>query len=139
MEVLYIMKDKLVIHKGLEVCASTRHGYGVFTSEGIMSGSIVEECMCCIQTVPLMSGILDEYRFAGPSMLAEGETVPSKKYHVIPTGFGMVYNHSNKPNLEWKHNVEDRLIVFNATTEIQPGEELTHDYGRTVKLNNKNI
>ena len=61
-----IMKEKLVIHKGLEVGASVKHGYGVFSTEFIPAGATVEVCMCCIQTIPFSSGILANYRFAGP-------------------------------------------------------------------------
>ena len=131
------MKDKLVIHKELEVCASVKHGYGVFTTSKINSGSIVEECMCCIQTIPLSSNILNEYRFRGPRLLMEGETTPTIKYHVIPSGFGMVYNHSPKPNLEWTHDVNNRLIVFKAKRDIQAYEELTHDYGPSFQQHTK--
>ena len=124
------MKDKLVIHKGLEVGASVKHGYGVFATEQISSGSIVEECMVCIQTIPLSSGILSNYSFAGPILKLAHEPSGNVKYCVIPTGFAMIYNHDSKePNLEWEHNVDNRLIVFKAKKDILPGEELTHNYG----------
>ena len=93
------MKDKLVIHKGLEVGASVKHGYGVFATEQISSGSIVEECMVCIQTIPLSSGILSNYSFAGPVLKLAHESSGNVKYCVIPTGFAMIYNHDSKePN-----------------------------------------
>ena len=126
------MKDKLVITKGLEVCASTRHGYGVFTTDFITKGDIVEECTVCIQTVPLQSGILCNYRFAGP-LLSHENSEPSQRYFVIPMGYAMIYNHDTKPNLQWNHDVNNRLVVFKATRDILPGEELTHDYGPSFK------
>jgi SET domain-containing protein len=132
------MKDKLVIHKGLEVGASVKHGYGVFATEQISSGSIVEECMVCIQTIPLSSGILSNYSFAGPLLKLAHESSGNVKYCVIPTGFAMIYNHDSKePNLEWEHNVDNRLIVFKAKKDILPGEELTHNYGKGFKQHKK--
>jgi|TARA_R100001163_G_C4909218_1_gene94291 SET domain-containing protein len=133
------MKDKLVIHKGLEVGASVKHGYGVFATEQISSGSIVEECMVCIQTIPLSSGILSNYSFAGPLLKLAHESSGNVKYCVIPTGFAMIYNHDSKePNLEWEHNVDNRLIVFKAKKDILPGEELTHNYGPSF-INHKKL
>ncbi len=132
------MKDKLVIHKGLEVGASVKHGYGVFTTEQISSGSIIEECMCCIQTIPLNNGILANYRFAGPKVKFEKDDVGGIAYAVIAAGFAMIYNHGGKnSNITWTHDVDNRLIVFSAGRDILPGEELTHNYGKGFKQHKK--
>ena len=132
------MKDKLVIHKGLEVGGSIRHGYGVFTTEPITSGSIIEECMCCIQTIPLSSGILANYRFAGPKVRFNADDKGGVAYAVVAAGFAMIYNHDDKkPNITWTHDVDNRLIIFSARRDILPGEELTHNYGKGFKQHKK--
>jgi SET domain-containing protein len=48
---------------------------------------------------------------------------------VIPAGYGMIYNHSNKANAGWRSNEESMTFEFYATREINPGEEIFTYYG----------
>jgi SET domain-containing protein len=43
-------------------------------------------------------------------------------------GYGSVYNHSATPNMKWYAKRSTNEIVFYAIRDIEPGEELTHDY-----------
>ena len=46
-------------------------------------------------------------------------------------GYGMLYNHSYKPNVEWRILEEDnRFIAFEAIKNIKVGDEIVHDYGK---------
>jgi SET domain-containing protein len=41
----------------------------------------------------------------------------------------MLYNHSSEPNVEYVQGEEPDTITFVATQPIEPGDELTIDYG----------
>ena len=47
---------------------------------------------------------------------------------ILLLGYGMLYNHSYEANCEY---VQDgpRVITFVTTRDVDPGEELTIDYG----------
>lgn len=85
-------------------------GYGVFTNNFISIGSIIETCYCL-----KVSGFeWDDYSFGDPK--------------VLPLGFGAIYNHSDNANAIWRLINED-VIAFEASRDINPGEEICHNYG----------
>lgn len=45
-------------------------------------------------------------------------------------GYGMIYNHSYNPNIQWKIiDYNKRIIKFFAVRDISANEELCHNYG----------
>jgi SET domain-containing protein len=48
---------------------------------------------------------------------------------LVVLGYGMLYNHSARPNLEWDWS-ERTIVTFTSKRAIKPGEELTHDCTR---------
>ena len=54
-----------------------------------------------------------------------------KNDYLCVLGYGMLYNHSYKPNVEWRILEEDnRFIAFEAIKNIKVGDEIVHDYGK---------
>jgi hypothetical protein len=102
---------------GIEVRGS-RYGRGVFATRRFAKGRAVEVC----PTLPLpdgdVSGLLSDYVFKS---LAEGEVL-------LILGYGMLYNHSTEPNLEYVQESADTM-TFVALKAIRPGDELFIDYG----------
>jgi len=45
-------------------------------------------------------------------------------------GYGSLYKHSDKPNVEYAYNRSNRQMYFKAARQIQAHEELTINYGR---------
>jgi SET domain-containing protein len=41
----------------------------------------------------------------------------------------MLYNHSNRPNSNWRSNEQMKTFEFYATKQIQPNEEILIYYG----------
>ena len=129
-------KAVLILHNGVEVRKSSRHGYGVFTDVAITNGSVIEECVVPTQVIEhgienldgkefaTNSNVLNKYRFLGPT-----DHLGQPYYYVTPAGYAMVYNHSEKPNVWYIHNQERRIVIFRALRDIEPGEELLTDYG----------
>ena len=100
------------------------HGLGVFASELINEGEMIEECP--ILRLPVKRGetnyTLIDYTFLWPKT-NEWEN------HVIGLGFASLYNHSNNPNATWISNVEKETFEFISTKEIKKDEEIFIYYG----------
>jgi len=94
-----------------------RHGRGVFATRRLQEGELVE----CCPTVELLesdvTGVLRDYIFASVS----------DDHVVIVLGYGMLYNHSADPNLEYLQE-RTSTIEFYAQRVVEPGEELTISY-----------
>ena len=95
-----------------------RHGRGVFATRRFAKDEAVEVC----PTLPLqdsdVAGELSDYVFGSAE---EGQVL-------LLLGFGMLYNHSAEPNLQYFQDEPDE-ITFVAARDVERGEELTIDYG----------
>lgn len=111
------MKKKLS-QKKMSVRRSSIHGYGVFAEEDIKPGEIVEECYAIIDRGREEEDLID-YWFAGAN----------DNERVFPTGFGCIYNHSDRPNATYLFHPQTRCIVFTAHRFIRKGEEILICYG----------
>jgi hypothetical protein len=107
------------------VKSSPIHGLGVFTSEDIKEGEILEVCNVIDMGMRFgeSSHILIDYRFNWP----QGGNSWEKQ--VVPTGFGLLYNHSNTPNAAWRSNLENNTFEFYSTKNIKSDEEIFVWYG----------
>ena len=106
---------KIAGKKGLAVREGPR-GRGVFATRVFADGETVEVC----PTVEISQGggDLADYLFESTS---EG-------YFLVVLGFGMLYNHSAQPNLDY-YQEESGTLEFVAQRRIERGEELTISYG----------
>jgi len=115
---------KLKLATKVEVKTSPGKGLGVFAIKPILEGEIIEECH--LVTLPIKvgenSGLLNDYRFLWPQ---RGD----HKEHVIPLGYGCIYNHDDNNNAFWKDHPRNKTFQFIATRDIQPGEEICTYYG----------
>jgi SET domain-containing protein len=100
------------------------HGFGVFASELINEGEMIEECP--ILRLPVKRGetnhTLIDYTFLWPKS-DEWEN------HVIGLGFASLYNHSDNPNATWISDIERDTFKFITTKEIKKDEEIFIYYG----------
>ena len=94
------------------------HGRGVFATRRFKKGQLVEVCPTVEVADADVVGRLDDYVY---SSVKKGDSL-------IVLGYGMLYNHSDDPNVEYDQ-VEPSKITFRALRKIEPGEELTIDYG----------
>ena len=103
-------------------------GFGVFTDSKIEKDQVVEICYC----IP-----------ANPNDVYYKNFLFAINYGVedfLPTGFGLIYNHSNDPNMIWRiEDIKLRVIKFIAIKDIEIGDELTHNYGTRWWNERKNI
>jgi|TARA_B110000240_G_scaffold120983_1_gene135215 SET domain-containing protein len=107
---------------------SQEKGYGVFTKAPIFKDSIIETCYL-IQT-----GSPDIYH-VGPTLMdyvfnyPKGLDIGRGASHVLPTGFGCVYNHDEKNNARWENSATINCFDFIAERDIKAGEEICTYYG----------
>lgn len=104
---------------------SSIHGMGVFASEKINEGEIIEECPIFDLNIPFgqSSPLMIDYRFNWPQ---GGQTWEKQ---VLAWGYGSLYNHSEKPNALWRSNLENRTFEFYSVKDINPDEEILVYYG----------
>lgn len=94
-------------------------GFGVFASQDIDEGTIVETCYS-IKTYNQVFNPCFDYLFS----LSNTESL-------LPLGYGSIYNHSYTPNIHWRIvNMEKPVIEFYALKKIRMGDELCHNYGQ---------
>ena len=98
------------------------HGRGVFASEFIKAGEILEEC----HFLELENGlqypeILHRHFFSWPKG-ADGKLA-------ICLGYGSIFNHSdNESNADWQTDTLKNKIIFFTTRNIEAGEEIFTNY-----------
>lgn len=80
-----------------------------------------EECRAIENTV-IANSLFD---WIDPTRPSSDE---SKPLLAIVHGFGMLYNHSQKPNADWDYDFLNRAIIFKALSPIQEGTEICYDY-----------
>jgi hypothetical protein len=93
-------------------------GRGVFATRRFAKGELVERCPTVELPRSEVTGRLNDYVY---SSVNDGDVL-------VVLGYGMLYNHSENPNLEYTQE-RPSTIEFLALQTVRPGEELTIDYG----------
>lgn len=103
-----------------------RHARGVVATVDLARGDVVDVAPALVfdraaYAAAVRGGVLDRYVFAdrasGGALLAVG-------------GAGSMFNHSRKPNVDYRVRAADGAIAFVAARRVAAGEELCISYGR---------
>ncbi|HEV8283728.1 MAG TPA: SET domain-containing protein [Chitinophagaceae bacterium] len=107
----------------LYIAVTASMGRGVFTSENIEMGTIVEES-------PVIVMSKDERKLIDQTLLHDYifEWGIKKDQCCMALGYVSVYNHSYKSNCEYEMNFEKNVITIKAVHFIKAGEELFINY-----------
>lgn len=102
---------------------SSIHGRGVFASDFIKKGEILEEChFIHVPNDTSYPPILNEYFFSWP----KGDFGL-----VVCLGFGSIFNHSDYNfSADWETDTTKKKFIFFAVKDINPGEEIFVNYQR---------
>lgn len=104
-----LFQNKLIVKK------SSLHGYGVFAAKTIRKGELIEECYLLITKGK--DKVLEDYYFD-----ARGKDA-------VLTGYGMIYNHADEPNADYKLSITKKVATFKAEKTIPKGSEIFISYG----------
>lgn len=105
-------------------------GRGVIASRDAKKGTVLERSPVIVAPVGDFNAkhgrdvVLEHY------LLIWEEKGEDKEY-AVGLGYLMLYNHSSKPNAEFRYRYAKREIEMVALRDIKAGEEITHDYGGT--------
>jgi hypothetical protein len=102
---------------GLAVKRGPR-GRGVYATRRFAKGEVVERCPTVQVPDSEVSGRLGDYAYMS---VKEGDVL-------LVLGYGMLYNHSEDPNVEYVQE-EPSTVEYVALRTVEPGDELTIHYG----------
>lgn len=108
---------------GLYITYSEGKGRGVFTSQEIEEGDVIEVCPVIIvpkAELPIIhKTVLHDYYFLWGHELEDC---------AIALGFGSIYNHELHPNANFILDIEQKTIDIEAIKHIPAGSEITLNY-----------
>ena len=116
---------KELIRNPKVMAGATKYGYGLFATDTIRQGEIIEECVIASDRLSPNTHDFDNYKFRGK------EISKDRFDSVVVLGNASLLNHSNElqnVNVFQNPNYE-RLIVIVAAKDIFAGQELYWFYG----------
>ena len=136
---------RLFLNPKIYIADSKIHGRGVFTSESILPGEIIEQAHVIHPVNKSPSHLDDTYKqyfFNWPFLkqnwkdyVQEYGSFPINmiSYPVCVLGFGMIYNHSKlNANALFEINSQENFVEFRAKRKIEAREEITICYNPTI-------
>lgn len=99
-------------------------GYGVFATEDIMVGEVIEEAP--LHMLPMNRGEVSD------CMIDHRFNYPKNEFwthQAVAWGYGSLYNHSENANADWRDNHQNKTFEFYAVKPINEGEEIFLYYG----------
>ena len=107
----------------LFIAPTTDMGRGVFTSENIDKGTVIE-----VSPVIVMSG--EERKLLDQTLLHDYifEWGDDSKSCCMALGYVPLYNHSYRSNCEYEMDFEENMISVKAVRFIKAGEEIFINY-----------
>ncbi|KAF8951875.1 hypothetical protein BGZ46_003758 [Entomortierella lignicola] len=97
-------------------------GRGVVTQNPIPARTTID-------ISPILLFPSEEYNVHGQYTQLDHYTYRWKGGMALALGLGSMFNHSNKPNVGFQRDFENKLIRYTTLREIQAGEELCISYG----------
>lgn len=107
----------------LFIASTDSMGRGVFTSENISAGTIIE-------TAPVIVMSTEERKLLDQTLLHDYifEWGKTKDQCCMALGFIPIYNHSPESNCEYEMDFDEESISIKTVKDIKAGEELFINY-----------
>jgi SET domain-containing protein len=111
----------------LKIKNTEKMGRGVFTTEIISKGTIIETA----ETIPFKNSDLN----VGAKLNSYTFGI-NKRESLIALGIGSLFNHSTEPNVFVEIYKENKqyYLDYSALRDLEEGEELFIDYGYTPNV-----
>lgn len=131
----YIQSTKIVVnYSGIE-------GIGVFATQDIKQGEIIERCPMVRlgwRSNYVHDPVIWKYLYTQPKCDCDDCKNHGFIFWMV-LGYGMIYNHQDIPNTKWSFNYKQAIADVVATKDIKAGEEIFVSYGSTYFKNRKKI
>jgi SET domain-containing protein len=101
---------------------------GVFATRDIAKGELIHEA-------PVLPYPNDQHVFIEQTLLDDYAFEYGKNHTAFLLGYGMLFNHSYKPNATYDINFANHTFDFFAYTDIKAGEEILINYNGDVDDN----
>ena len=117
--------------QGLLLVSNTPKGRGVFASQPIPKGTVVEVSPVLLFSPEEVSNhtsqtVLQHYTYYWPNP----SSPRGAQTQAIALGLGSMFNHSRlRQNVVWSRDIAAETIVYTAHRDIETGEELCISYG----------
>lgn len=98
---------------------------GVFATRDIAKGTLIHEAT----VIPYPN---EDHVFIEKTVLADYVFEYGANHTAVVLGYGMLFNHSYKPNATYDINFENHTFDFYAYTDIRAGEEILINYNGNV-------
>ena len=110
--------------KKIHIKSSPVHGRGIFASEDIEKGELIETAPVAI----VQKNYKQPHEWSGPDVLflkynSGWGSWLEDNLACVAFGYASLYNHSETPNVEYKKDFKHTTINFFATKNIKAGEE----------------
>jgi len=98
-------------------------GRGVFARNNIKKGEMIERCPTIEIPSEDAANLTDSIIITYVYHLGK-----EKERALLPLGFGPIYNHTYRPNADYKIKQNGKFIDFIANKDIKKDEEITVNY-----------
>jgi len=132
-------KLNYIQHTSIIVGDSKIHGRGVFATENIGKNELIERCPLILmeyRSKYQLDPQIFNYMYAQPPCPCKDCQTHGFLLHMV-LGYGMLYNHQDKPNAIWKFNYTQLFADVICVEDIAIGEEIFVSYGNQY-FNDKN-
>jgi uncharacterized protein len=106
-----------LISPKVQIANSAISGWGVFATKAFVEDELIEECPAILLKKPRPPALAD-YLFRWDD-----------DHGSLLLGCGSLYNHSKDANAYYQLDYENKLILFFALRDLEPGEEIVISYG----------
>jgi hypothetical protein len=97
-------------------------GRGVYALKDFSKGEIIEKC-------PILELSDTEASLARKTLLDNYLYDWNERYKsCLPLGYGLIYNHSYRPNARYNFDHSRKLIIYKAIKNIRKGREILVNY-----------
>jgi hypothetical protein len=122
----YIQPKKVIVKM-----SKPELGLGVFATEDIKVGELIERCPMIQMTWRsryLNDPTITKYMYSDSGCKCEHCKIHGHHMFMV-LGYGMIYNHQDDPNTEWRFNYNNLLADVVAIKPINMGDEIFVHYG----------
>lgn len=132
----YLQPKKIVVKM-----SDPQMGLGVFATDDIEAGEIIERCPMIQMTWRSKyhgDSQITKYLYSDKSCDCMQCKIHGHHMFMV-LGYGMIYNHQDNPNTEWKFNWRNLIADVVALKPIKMGQEIFVNYGSSYFKNRPKV